>query len=247
MVALLVVNLAGSTSPTTDSSARIAVPARTLDRLTAVSTADLATAARNYDLSDHDGSYPKAINATPLRADGKPSILYVGAEFCPYCATERWALVVALSRFGTFSGLHFIHSDDNPSEPYRQVPTISFYGSSYHSKYINFTAVETETVTGASLQRPTAAQQAILDKYDPSGSIPFIDLGGKATIVGAEYDPQLLIGKSWDEVVASIAGAKSALSASVMADAGVITSYISHLTGAKPAGVASAFPAVIAS
>src|SRR5438552_15983758 len=26
----------------------------------------------------------------PLTADGKPLVLYVGAEYCPYCASERW-------------------------------------------------------------------------------------------------------------------------------------------------------------
>src|SRR5258706_2836824 len=28
---------------------------------------------------------------------GKPEFLYMGAEYCPYCAAERWAMVVALS------------------------------------------------------------------------------------------------------------------------------------------------------
>ena len=37
--------------------------------------------------------------------DGRPGVVYVGSEFCPYCAADRWALVVALSRFGTFAHL----------------------------------------------------------------------------------------------------------------------------------------------
>ena len=48
--------------------------------------------------------------SAPTRAAGKPEILYIGAEYCPYCATERWPLAVALSRFGTFTGLRGIHS-----------------------------------------------------------------------------------------------------------------------------------------
>ncbi len=41
----------------------------------------------------------------PAAADrrGKPEVLFVGAEFCPFCAAERWPLIVALSRFGHFS------------------------------------------------------------------------------------------------------------------------------------------------
>ncbi len=37
---------------------------------------------------------------------GKPQFLYIGAEYCPYCAAQRWATIVALSRFGTFSKLY---------------------------------------------------------------------------------------------------------------------------------------------
>ena len=48
----------------------------------------------------------RAIKDTALTSNGKPEILYIGAEFCPYCAAERWAIAVALSRFGTLSPLH---------------------------------------------------------------------------------------------------------------------------------------------
>src|SRR5712692_8559609 len=59
--------------------------------------------------------YPHAIQTispagTLLTGNGKPEVVYVGAEYCPFCAAERWALSVALSRFGSFSGLHLIHS-----------------------------------------------------------------------------------------------------------------------------------------
>src|ERR1039457_5246804 len=36
---------------------------------------------------------------------GKPEVFYYGAEWCPLCAGERWSIVVALSRFGTFHNL----------------------------------------------------------------------------------------------------------------------------------------------
>ena len=49
-------------------------------------------------------------HAALVGADGKPEVLYVGAEYCPYCAAQRWALAVALSRFGTFTGLETTHS-----------------------------------------------------------------------------------------------------------------------------------------
>ena len=53
---------------------------------------------------------PEIKGGTPLTSGGKPEVLYMGAEYCPFCAAERWAMVVALSRFGTFSGLSTVHS-----------------------------------------------------------------------------------------------------------------------------------------
>ena len=40
--------------------------------------------------------------AANLMHDGKREILYVGANYCPYWAAERWAMVMELSQFGTF-------------------------------------------------------------------------------------------------------------------------------------------------
>src|SRR5256885_14415418 len=48
----------------------------------------------------------KPISGAALKGpNGKPEGFYYGAEFCPYCAAQRWPLVIALSRFGTFAGL----------------------------------------------------------------------------------------------------------------------------------------------
>ena len=42
----------------------------------------------------------QAISDTALTSNGKPEMLYIGAEFCPYCAASRWSMALALSRFG---------------------------------------------------------------------------------------------------------------------------------------------------
>ena len=113
--------------------------------------------------------FPQAItpiNGAPLTSNGKPEVLYIGAEFCPYCATERWPMTIALSRFGTFSPLHGIHSSstDVPAS----IPTVTFYKSTYTSKYLTFTPVETTTTDRTQpLQVPTSAQTIQEGKYDP--------------------------------------------------------------------------------
>src|SRR5580692_13161715 len=104
------------------------VPASTLDQVGAGTTA----------------ANPTTITGPALTSGGKPEVLYIGAEYCPYCAAERWALAQALSRFGTLSNLHFIHSTS--SDIYSNTSTLTFYGSSYTSKYISFHPVEWYTV-----------------------------------------------------------------------------------------------------
>ena len=116
-------------------------------------------------------------NQPPLTSGGKPEMLYMGAEYCPYCAAERWSMIVALSRFGTFSGLATIHSaaadGGGQAEPYPNTPTWTFVNANYTSKYLTFQHVEENTnIPDASngfytaLQTPTSAQQALLQKYD---------------------------------------------------------------------------------
>src|SRR6202042_144933 len=126
-------------------------------------------------------TYPHPItrlSGPHLTSAGKPEILYVGAEYCPYCAAERWAMTVALSRFGTFSNLHFIHSSS--TDVYANTPTLTFYKSGYTSKYLTFVPVEwysgipdSKSPTGYKvLQTPTAAQQALFSKYNAAPYVP---------------------------------------------------------------------------
>ena len=185
---------------------------------------------------------------TPLTANGKPEMLYMGAEYCPYCAGERWAMIEALSRFGTFSGLSTVHSSttDTPSN----LPTFTFHGSSYTSKYLTFTPVEMQTnvidpSTGnyPVLEKPTAAQQALLTKYDAppyvssadAGAIPFIYFGGKYLSVGASYDVTVLSGKSWDQIASALSDPNSAIAKAIGGTANHITAAICKMTGNQPA------------
>jgi len=194
---------------------------------------------------------PKPVtNGTPLTANGKPEMLYMGAEYCPYCAAERWAMIQALSRFGTFSGLSTVHSASvngaGQAEPYPNTPTFTFHGSTYTSKYLTFTPVETQTnipdkTTGTYtlLETPTKDQQALLTKYVPSGSqgaIPFIYFGGKYIIAGASYNPQVLAGLSWSKIASEVKNnPNSDVAKAVVGTANYITAAICKMTGNQPA------------
>ncbi len=110
------------------------------------------------------------ITDAALTSNGKPEMLYIGAEFCPYCAAMRWSMAVALSRFGTLWPLRGIHS--SPTDVFPNTATLTFYKSSYASKYLIFTPVENETVTQAPLQQTTAEQQKICGTNTTRTSAP---------------------------------------------------------------------------
>jgi hypothetical protein len=208
------------------------VPAATLDQVGAGQTA----------------SNPTTITGAALTSGGKPEVLYIGAEYCPYCAAERWAVIVALSRFGTFTGLAPIRSAAKDgagnAEPYPLTPTWTFAHSSYTSSYVTFTPVEGYTnipdkSTGfyTVLQTPTAQQQALLDKYDAAnqGAIPFIDYGNRFMSVGASYNPAILSGLTWAQIASDLHNPSSSVAKSVLGTANFATAAICSLTNNQPA------------
>jgi len=192
------------------------------------------------------------VSGSPLTSGGKPEVLYVGANYCPFCAAQRWAMIIALSRFGTFSGLTASHS--STSDIYPDTATFTFYGSSYTSKYISFRPVEetenyrqgnssSQSVPYVTLQTPTAAEQALVARYDGT-SIPFIDIGNRYVQVGnlTPYGPQDLAGKSWNQIAAALRDPSSPIAREVDASANYLTAAIGKLTGNQPASAAT--PAV---
>ncbi len=186
---------------------------------------------------------PATISGSALTSGGKPEMLYIGAEYCPYCGAERWAMIVALSRFGTFSGLATVHSSSTDVDP--NTPTWTFANATYTSKYLTFTPVElTTNVPDSSapmgyvpLQTPNAAEAALESKYDSAsgGAIPFIDFGNKYMISGASYDAGLLAGLSWATIATDLHNPNSPVAKGVLGTANYITAAICKMTGNQPA------------
>jgi hypothetical protein len=225
----------GSTTTATPSATTL--PASVVKSITTVPTAT----------SDKVGatgltSVPVSIKAPALTAGGKPKLLYVGAEYCPYCAAERWPVVVALSRFGTWSGLGAATSSS--SDVFPNTPSLSFHGATFTSDFLTFTGYETTDSNRAPLDTPSAADQKIFDTYDrppyvagTAGGIPFIDIAGKYVSSGASFGPELLAGKTRAEIAKAINDPSSKIGKAVLANANVLTAAICQATGAKPANV----------
>jgi hypothetical protein len=193
--------------------------------------------------------YPVRIPSAMARdANGLPEITYVGAEYCPFCAGERWGMIIALSRFGTFSNLHTTTSAAD--DVYPSTPTFTFYGSSYSSPYLDFSSVELQSNVRAggqyrTLQTPTSAQQQLLNAYDappyvPSGSagsIPFIDFANQYVVSGASYDVGVLQGRTWQTVAANLSDTSSDQAKGILGTANVLTAALCTTTANTPAEV----------
>ncbi len=194
---------------------------------------------------------PTTISGSTLTSNGKPEMFYMGAEYCPYCAAERWAMIVALSRFGTFKNLATVHSavenGGGTAEPDPDTPTFTFLHATYTSQYLTFTPLEIQTnipdpSTGSYtlLQKPSAAQQAIVTKYGGANSpIPFIDFGNHYLISGVSYDPAVLDGmgaNGWATIASDLSNPSSAVAQAVDGTANYITAAICKgLTNNAPA------------
>ena len=177
---------------------------------------------------------------------GKPQFLYIGAEYCPYCAAQRWATVVALSHFGTFDKLY--QTTSSSTDIYPSTPTFTFYtghygGSFYTSKYIDFVPVETEDQQQNPLQTPTTDQENLLNTYDAppyttqSGSIPFIDIANQYVLVGASFSAQDLQNLQWQDIAHSLSDPTSTVGKDIIGTANYMTAGICMTTHQQPGSV----------
>jgi hypothetical protein len=178
----------------------------------------------------------KPISGAALKGpNGRPEVFYYGAEFCPYCAAQRWPLVIALSRFGTFSGLQTTSSSS--SDVFPNTPTLTFRNATYSSQYLDLRAVETTDRDRNPLQSPSASEQQLVSSYDPGGTIPFIDIANRYAISGAMYSPDTVGGMSWQAVADALKDPNSTQAKAIIGSANLITAAICKATGDQPGTV----------
>jgi hypothetical protein len=181
-----------------------------------------------------------------LTSGGLPRVLYVGAEYCPYCAAERWSVAVALSRFGTLNNVGTTAS--SPSDVYPNTATLSFHRTTYSSKVVAFNGYElfSNQAQGsgyAPLDTLSSADNALFQSA--GGSFPFVDIGGRYIISGASFSPQLLAGMSANQIAAALSDPNSTVAKAIDGTANVITAAICATTGQQPTAVCTS-PGVVA-
>lgn len=178
----------------------------------------------------------KSMTGEVAMKDGKPRMIYVGAEYCPFCAGERWALVTALSRFGTFTGIGYAVSSasDNPAS----IPTLSLKDAKFTSQYLSFESYEVQDRDGKALQKEPD-DVAALQSANGGTAIPWIYYAGKAYQSGSTVDGSVFGDQAQDPIGATLSDASSAITKSVIGGANLTTARICEITGNKPAEVCS--------
>jgi hypothetical protein len=187
-------------------------PAAIVKAVTNVPPSKLTEAGLGGNAVGASGVFVPTPKQSLLIEDKKPVLVYEGSEYCPFCAASRWPLVIALSRFGTFTGLGIIAS--SPDDVYANTRTFSFAKATYASKYLVFDATELTSnkcavALNSSSECPNADYTTVkaasqrdaklFATYDvppyfpsPGGGIPFIDWGGIRVSSGSAYSPNVI-------------------------------------------------------
>ena len=159
------------------------------------------------------------------RPSGKTLVFFMGAGFCPFCASERWAIVRALSNFGNWQGLVETASADH-DEKYLNIPTVNFANAKYTSNHIEFVGRETADRNFEPLQELDERDYEILDAFNPDQIIPFLLIDGQFMQAGSGYSPQLLEGMDHAKVKAEQANPASLAGRAIRMEADNITALI---------------------
>ncbi len=207
-----------------------------------VSTSDMASLV-SVSAQPYGPAAPTAMQnallkygGSPFVSAGKPAVVYIGGEFCPYCAIERWALVMALERFGSFSNLSYMTSSNTEGD----YATFTFVGSSYTSQYISFRPYEEADRSNSPLQSVPSNYSSLWQSR--GGGVPFMNFGNAYITTGSIFpDPAILAGKNWTSILTDISTSTST-GVTIREGANLLTAVICKLTQGAPVSVCSASP-----
>jgi hypothetical protein len=181
-------------------------------------------------------------SGSPLTMGGKPAIVFVSEESCPFCAAERWSLAVALSHFGTWS--HLGTTTSSATDVYPDTATLSFRTAQYHSTELTLRTTELTDNAGRPLQAQTQLDTSLIDTFDvppyvnsadQSGAVPFLDIANKYILAGAQYNPQVLAGLSAAQIAGQLSRPASPVAQAIDGSAQVIIAAIDQVLHDKTA------------
>ena len=239
VVAVVIVAISGSSS---GGKPRQPAPPAAVSQMSGVPTSVLVDASTKVTALN----FAQTATGGTLTKDGKPEVLFIGAEFCPICGAERWPMTLALMKFGTFNNLQKTHSaiaDGN-------VGTWSYYGATYTSQYLAFQPYEiyTNQPSGGyykTLEKlPSDAQGIWTANLGSNLTFPFIDFAGKNVLETAQFNPSAIYNHSFDTILGAVGSNDQTIGASIDASAAVFTKYLCGITNDQPGDVCSAVKSV---
>jgi thiol-disulfide isomerase/thioredoxin len=213
----------------------VAVTSADMATLYRVSHGDYGQSGSSLLVTSGSGPNLKAATGSPYLAHGKPVVVYIGADFCPYCAVERWSLLIAFSRFGNFSNLHYMTAGSSDGD----YATFTFTGSSYSSNYVVFQTIEQEDRSHNIIANiPANYSSEFLNSY------PFVNFGNKYILGTLIPDVSILANgntnKNWTQIFTGIATSDSAGTV-IKEGANAVTALICRLTSNQPGSVCNAY------
>jgi hypothetical protein len=219
------------------------VSSAVLSDLTGVSNSTLQTINVPSDVTP-----PTAISGTSLSLNGKPEILYIGGEYCPYCAVERWSIIMALSHFGTFSGLEYMQSSS--TDVNANTPTFTFADASFTSKYVAFVPIEEWNRETETIATPDSTESGLYSEYGACPStptegagIPFLDIANQYVVhCGAQFNAGEggavdIAGENWTQVASQLNDPNSKVAQLMDGAANTLTTAICKVDGGQPTSV----------
>lgn len=265
VAALVIIKVSSGSTASGGSSAFQATDATTVSQLTTIPASVFNTVGVASPVAPV--TPPQSIAGQPALtavSNGKtlPLVFYFGAEYCPFCAAQRWPVIIALSRFGTWSNLGNTTSSSSDIDP--STPTFTFRNAKFSSPYVAFKSIEFETnvydaatSSYTKLQTPSKSDLALFQKYDSSkyikglsatnnGSIPFMSLGNKFLISGSSYTPAALSGLSRTAIAQGLNTTSSPITEAIIASANYLTASICSLTNNQPSTVCTSSAIVAA-
>jgi Domain of unknown function (DUF929) len=145
-------------------------------------------------------------------------------------------LTVALSHFGTWSQLGITKS--SATDIYPNTATLSFRSARYRSADLTLRTTELTDNVGRPLQPQTQLDARLIASYDvppyvnsvdQSGAVPFLDIGNRYILAGAQYNPQVLAGLSAAQIASQLSNPSSPVAQAVDGAAKVIIAAIDQV------------------
>jgi hypothetical protein len=165
----------------------------------------------------------------------KVRVFFLGAQYWPFCAAERWALVSALERFGTLTG--YTPETHAPGlAGFRLVPTYDLRTAVYTSAYLAYSDKEIFDKDNTPLDTFDNDEQSIVDQFNPQATFPFLIINGQYAQFDSGYSPGLIDGMDFATLRSQLdAGEQNDATNAINAEADLITKYLCHSTGGEPA------------